>query len=84
MQKDGSMVNGDYRGDSLAATPAEIAHELHLLRESQKTLVLKAAEAGLAVPRSCCQHQGDVACLSCSAEWLVVRVKARRVIGVAP
>ena len=62
------MMNSDYCADSVTVTAAEIARELHLLHESQKTLLLRAEAFGLAVPRSCCQHQGDVACLSCSAE----------------
>jgi hypothetical protein len=58
-----------------ATTPADIERELHRLRESKMLLVLMAESVGLAVPRSCCPHQGGTACVSCSSDWLVAHLR---------
>jgi hypothetical protein len=55
-------------------TPTEIENELHRLRESKMLLVLMAEKVGMSVPRSCCPHPGETACVSCSASWLVAHV----------
>jgi hypothetical protein len=54
---------------------ADIEEELHRLRESKMLLVLMAQDMGMAVPRSCCRHAGEIACVSCSADWLVAQVR---------
>ncbi|HXM41807.1 MAG TPA: hypothetical protein VN924_11165 [Bryobacteraceae bacterium] len=56
-------------------TPMDLAQERHRLRESKVHLVLLAEEMGLAVPRSCCLHRGEAACLSCASEWLVSHLR---------
>ena len=56
-------------------TPMDLAQELHRLRESKVHLVSLAEEVGLAVPRSCCMHSGEAACLSCASEWLVSHLR---------
>jgi hypothetical protein len=61
-----------------AATPADIERELYLLHESRILLVLTAERIGLAVPRSCCHHRGEEACVSCSSDWLVAHVRLTR------
>jgi hypothetical protein len=50
---------------------SDVTQELHRLRESQMLLLLKAEALGLAVPRSCCTHPGETACLACTLDWLV-------------
>jgi hypothetical protein len=62
-------------------TIADIETELRRLRDSKMRLVLTAQKVGLAAPRSCCPHDGKVACLSCSANWLVAHI--RRASGAA-
>ena len=61
------------RGPILARSDLE--EELHRLRESKMLLVLMAENAGLDVPRSCCPHQGERACVSCCSDWLVAYVR---------
>jgi hypothetical protein len=56
-------------------TPMDLAQELHRLRESKVQLVSLAEKVGLAVPRSCCPHRGEFACLSCAADWLVAHLR---------
>jgi len=56
-------------------TPRDIEKELHRLQESKILLVSKAEKLGFAVPRSCCPHHGEVACVSCSSAWLVAHVR---------
>jgi hypothetical protein len=70
------VPNGNHGGARRAiATPADLEEERHRLRESKMLLVSTAEKVGLAVPRSCCPHQGKIACLSCSSDWLVVHVR---------
>jgi hypothetical protein len=56
-------------------TLADLEEELRRLQESKVLLLSVAGKAGLAVPRSCCPHRGEAACVSCSADWLVARVR---------
>jgi hypothetical protein len=56
-------------------TPKDLAQERHRLRESKVQLVSLAERVGLAVPRSCCPHRGEFACLSCAAGWLVAHLR---------
>jgi hypothetical protein len=65
--------NGD-NGWQRRVMPSDVEQERHRLRESQMRLVLLAEELGLAVPRSCCPHSGEAACLPCVAEWLAANV----------
>jgi hypothetical protein len=71
------MVHNVNRGGVRRAivTPADLEEERHRLRESKMLLLLMAEKAGLAVPRACCPHQGKIACLSCSSDWLVAQVR---------
>src|ERR1022692_3980446 len=82
--KRASMVHNVNRGGVRRAivTPADLEEERHRLRESKMLLLLMAEKAGLAVPRACCPHQGKIACLSCSSDWLVPQV--RLASGSAP
>jgi len=59
---------------------AEIEHELNRLKGARIILVLMAEKFGLAVPRSCCSHSGDTACLRCSSNWLVGHILGRTVV----
>ena len=59
-----SVSNPVYKG--VEQPLEEIRLELHRLRESQMILLLKAEACGLEVPRSCCPHAGDSACLACT------------------
>lgn len=71
-------------GETNPSTPtlADIEKELHRLRESKMLLVLMAQDVGMAIPRSCCAHSGNLPCVSCSADWLVARVRpASRSVG---
>jgi hypothetical protein len=45
------------------------------LIESKILLVALADKLGMAVPRSCCVHQGENPCLSCASDWLVAHVR---------
>jgi hypothetical protein len=48
------------------------------LIESKILLVALADKVGMAVPRSCCIHQGENRenpCLSCASDWLVAHVR---------
>jgi hypothetical protein len=56
-------------------TLADLEEELHRLHKSKVLLLSMADKAGLAVPRSCCRHEGETACISCSAHWLVAHVR---------
>jgi hypothetical protein len=56
-------------------TPRDIEKELHRLQGAKMLLVSKAEKFGLAVPRSCCPHDGASACVSCSSDWLVAHVR---------
>jgi hypothetical protein len=56
-------------------TPRDIEKEFHRLHESKILLVTKAEQLGLEIPRSCCVHGGESACVSCSANWLVAQVR---------
>jgi hypothetical protein len=67
------MNNG--RARRTKVTPIDIAEERHRVRESKVQLVLLAEKVGMAVPRTCCPHRGEFACLSCSADWLVARLR---------
>ena len=58
-----------------SVTLADLERELHRLIESKIILVSMAGKLGLAVPRSCCAHQGETPCLSCASDWLVSRVR---------
>ncbi len=49
----------------------EMFEEMHRLRESQMVLLLKAEALGLSIPKSCCAHPGEKACVPCSLEWLI-------------
>src|ERR1022692_2766542 len=71
------MVHNVNRGGVRRAivTPADLEEERHRLRESKMLLLLMAEKAGLAVPPACCPHQGKIACLSCSSDWLVAPVR---------
>jgi hypothetical protein len=70
------IFNGNRGGTRRTiVTRADLAEERHRLRESKILLVLMAEKKGLAVPRSCCPHRGKLACLSCSANWLVAHVR---------
>ena len=53
----------------------DLEAERHRLRESKEHLVSLAEKVGLDVPRSCCPHRGEFACLSCASDWLVARVR---------
>lgn len=73
------MRNKDSRGRCISAvTPADVEREVHLLRESKMLLVSTAERVGLVVPRSCCHHLGERACVSCSSDWLVAHVRLTR------
>jgi hypothetical protein len=71
-------------GGDMAAITSAIERELHLLRESQKNLLALAAELGFSVPRWCCLHQGEGACQSCAAQWLVAHVSVRQMDWIGP
>jgi hypothetical protein len=74
------MVHDESRGGARGAIVkrADLEEELHRLRESKMLLLLMAEKVGLAVPRSCCPHQGGRACVSCSSDWLVAHVRLAR------
>ena len=58
-----------------SVTLTDLEEELHRLIESKIILVSMAGKLGLAVPRSCCTHAGEIPCLSCASDWLVARVR---------
>lgn len=58
-----------------SATLKDLEVELHRLIESKILLVALADKLGMAVPRSCCIHQGENPCLSCASDWLVAHVR---------
>jgi hypothetical protein len=60
---------------SEVVTLADLEKELNRLHESKALLVSTAGKLGMAVPRSCCPHTGETACVSCSADWLVAHVR---------
>jgi hypothetical protein len=55
---------------------SEIEKELQRLQGAKMLLVVMAKKSGLVVPRACCSHRQDEACLACSAEWLLARIAA--------
>ena len=65
----------EVRGAPALASNADILPELQRLRKSMLRLLRTAERVGLAIPRSCCRHPGDNACLHCSADWVVARVR---------
>lgn len=68
--------NVNPRGERPAAvTLTDLMEEVHRLHESKVLLVSMADKLGLAVPRSCCPHQGEIPCLSCASDWLVAHVR---------
>jgi len=70
------MDNGNHRGGrQTAVTLRDLMEEVHRLHESKVLLVSMADKVGLAVPRSCCPHQGETPCLSCASDWLVAHVR---------
>ena len=58
-----------------SATLKDLEVELHRLIESKILLVALADKLGMAVPPSCCIHQGENPCLSCASDWLVAHVR---------
>jgi hypothetical protein len=56
-------------------TLADLEEEFHRLQRSKAMLLSMAGKVGLAVPRSCCPHEGEIACVSCSANWLVAHLR---------
>ena len=58
-----------------SATLKDLEVELHRLIESKILLVALADKLGMAVPHSCCIHQGENPCLSCASDWLVAHVR---------
>jgi hypothetical protein len=61
-----------------SVTLIDLEEELCRLIESKILLVALADKVGMAVPRSCCIHQGENRenpCLSCASDWLVAHVR---------
>jgi hypothetical protein len=58
-----------------SVTLMDLEEELRRLIESKILLVALADKLGMAVPRSCCVHQGENPCLSCASDWLVAHVR---------
>lgn len=69
------MVSNRVGSHGATVTRNDVRQELDRLRESKLLLVSLADRLGVAVPRHCCRHRGESACLDCASAWLLHRIR---------
>ena len=56
----------------------DVREEIDRLKESKAVLVSLAHSLQVPIPRSCCRHRGQNACVNCASLWLVNRIRSEK------